>query len=84
VSRTPARASTRTDIESTFGRFYRARIAVDTAIKGSGLGLAIAKRMIEAQNGEIRVISRLGHGSTFTVTLPVAKRELQTILMDSV
>jgi PAS domain S-box-containing protein len=73
-----------TDIESIFGRFYRARIAVDTAIKGSGLGLAIAKRMIEAQDGQIRVISRLGHGSTFTVTLPVANRELQTILMNSV
>lgn len=68
-----------TDVESIFGRFYRARIAVDTGIKGSGLGLAIAKRMIEAQNGEIRVTSRLGHGSTFTVTLPVARRELQTI-----
>src|SRR5439155_6063940 len=58
-----------TDIDSIFGRFYRTRIAVDTAIKGSGLGLAIAKRMIEAQNGKIRVTSRLGHGSTFTVTL---------------
>jgi PAS domain S-box-containing protein len=68
-----------TDIDSIFGRFYRTRIAVDTAIKGSGLGLAIAKRMIEAQNGKIRVTSRLGHGSTFTVTLPVASRELQAV-----
>ncbi|TML07598.1 MAG: HAMP domain-containing histidine kinase [Actinobacteria bacterium] len=64
-----------TDVDSIFGRFYRTRIAVDTAIKGSGLGLAIAKRMIEAQSGTIRVTSRMGHGSTFTVTLPVAKRE---------
>ena len=66
-----------TDIDSIFGRFYRTRIAVDTAIKGSGLGLAIAKRMIEAQNGKIRVTSRLGHGSTFTVRLRVANRDLQ-------
>ena len=39
----------------------------------------IAKRMIEAQNGKIRVTSRLGHGSTFTVTLRVANRELQAV-----
>src|SRR5207248_3310308 len=62
-----------TDIDSIFGRFYRTRIAVDTAIKGSGLGLAIAKRMIEAQNGKIRVTSRLG--TRFDVHGEVARRE---------
>ena len=65
------------DIEHIFGRFYRTKAAVDSAIKGSGLGLAIAKRMIEAQNGQMRVTSELGRGSTFTVTVPVATRELQ-------
>jgi PAS domain S-box-containing protein len=65
------------EIESIFGRFYRSRSAIDGAIAGSGLGLAIAKRMVEAQNGRMHVTSEPGCGSTFTVTLPGATRELQ-------
>ena len=42
------------DVDRIFGRFYRTKTATDAAMKGSGLGLAIAKRMIEAQNGQLR------------------------------
>jgi two-component system, OmpR family, phosphate regulon sensor histidine kinase PhoR len=66
-----------TDIENIFGRFYRTKAAHDSIVRGSGLGLAIAKRMIEAQDGRLRVASELGHGSTFTLTVPVATRALQ-------
>src|SRR5260370_26655492 len=38
---------------------------------GTGLGLAISKRMVEMQGGTISVVSELGHGATFRVTLPV-------------
>lgn len=67
------------DLEKIFGRFFRTDLALDTAIKGTGLGLAIARRMIEAQGGELRVTSSLGIGSTFTMTLPVAVRFPQVI-----
>jgi signal transduction histidine kinase len=40
--------------------------------RGSGLGLAMARRLVEQLGGQIAVESRLGHGTTFRFTLPVA------------
>jgi len=67
------------DIDRIFDRFFRTKTATDAAVKGSGLGLAIARRMIEAQNGQLQVTSTVGVGSTFTVTLPAASRELEVV-----
>jgi PAS domain S-box-containing protein len=39
---------------------------------GSGLGLAIVKRCVDLHGGEVRVLSTLGAGSRFTVTLPAS------------
>lgn len=49
--------------------FDRFASASDT---GTGLGLALVRRFIESQGGQIAVESRLGHGTTFRFTLPVA------------
>ena len=42
---------------------------------GSGLGLSLVRRLVESLGGQIAVESRLGHGSTFRFTLPVAAAE---------
>ena len=43
--------------------------------KSSGLGLALVRRLVESLGGQIAVESRLGHGTTFRFTLPVAVAE---------
>jgi signal transduction histidine kinase len=44
--------------------------------KGSGLGLALVRRLVEQLGGQIAVESRLGHGTTFRFTIPVAAAQV--------
>jgi two-component system, OmpR family, phosphate regulon sensor histidine kinase PhoR len=55
-----------------FERFYRVDKARSREQGGTGLGLAIVKHLVQAQGGEVRVESELGHGATFLFTLPIA------------
>ena len=55
------------DIAHVFTPFFTKKA------KGQGLGLAICKRLVEAQGGKITLESKLGHGTTFTVTIPSLK-----------
>jgi signal transduction histidine kinase len=66
------------DLPHVFERFYRAdRARSRTAERGGfGLGLSISQWIAEAHGGTISVRSRLGRGSTFTVTLPVVDEPL--------
>ena len=53
-------------LPNIFGRFNAAHD------QGTGLGLALVRRLIELLGGQVAVESRLGHGATFSFTLPVA------------
>jgi two-component system OmpR family sensor kinase len=61
------------DLSHVFDRFWRADRARSRASErgGFGLGLAISQWIAQAHGGRIAVTSRLGRGSTFTVTLPL-------------
>jgi signal transduction histidine kinase len=56
-------------VAQLFTRFFRAR-NVEGAIPGTGLGLSIARQIVEMHDGEIRVESELGKGTTFTIRIP--------------
>jgi len=53
-----------------FERFYQARDPARRGAGGVGIGLAIVRRIVEAHGGQVRVESRKGQGSRFTLTLP--------------
>jgi signal transduction histidine kinase len=60
-------------LENIFDKFYRAT-GHESKVEGAGLGLSIVKEIIEAHSGDIHVDSKVGHGSTFTITLPLEQR----------
>lgn len=53
-----------------FERFFRVDKARSRATGGTGLGLAIVKHVVNNHNGQVRLWSRPGMGSTFTLELP--------------
>lgn len=65
------------DLPYVFDRFWRAdRARSRTSERGGvGLGLAISQYIAHAHGGSITVASRLGRGSTFTVSLPTCGEE---------
>ena len=54
-----------------FEKFFQANNQASASTKGTGLGLAIAKSIVTAHGGMIEVDSKLGSGTTFSITLPV-------------
>ncbi|HEX8151627.1 MAG TPA: ATP-binding protein, partial [Thermoanaerobaculia bacterium] len=61
----------RDEIPQLFERFHRARNVSSRYYGGLGLGLYIAKAIVEAHDGSIHVESEEGHGSRFTIKLPL-------------
>lgn len=59
------------DVENIFERFHQVEQSDGSRSAGVGLGLAICKAIVEQHGGKLTVESRLGSGSTFSVTLPV-------------
>lgn len=56
-------------LPSLFDLFTRERNTTLSKIPGTGLGMAIVKNFVDLMNGSIEVESKLGKGSTFTITI---------------
>jgi signal transduction histidine kinase len=54
-----------------FTKFYRGAEARRSEIPGTGIGLAMVAQIAAAHGGGVSVISEPGHGSTFTMSLPI-------------
>ncbi|MBT3766360.1 MAG: HAMP domain-containing histidine kinase [Rhodospirillaceae bacterium] len=58
------------EINSLFGAFQKTSVRPTGDEKSTGLGLAIVKKIVAAHKGKIDVESKIGEGTTFTVSLP--------------
>ena len=53
-----------------FERFWQVDTSSTRKFQGAGIGLALVRSLTEAMDGSVKVDSQLGHGTTFTITLP--------------
>jgi len=63
--------------EAIFQPFYFLDTSYDVKAGGSGLGLSITRNLVEMMNGEMRVESEPGKGSTFYFTLPTRATKIK-------
>ena len=64
---------------SVFDPFVQLDQRLTRPHEGTGLGLAISRDLARAMDGELTVVSEVGVGSTFTVTLPRGRAEEQAL-----
>ncbi|MHB8066008.1 MAG: ATP-binding protein [Ruminiclostridium sp.] len=58
-------------VNHLFDRYYRGT-STDTPTGGAGLGMAIVKQIVMAHQGTVDVNSKIGHGTSIIVQLPIS------------
>lgn len=66
----------RSEQSKIFEKFYRVGSELVHNTKGTGLGLSLVKHIVEAHQGQVRVQSAPGKGSTFTLVLPTGQPQI--------
>ena len=64
----------RRQVRKIFDSFYQVDSSLARTVEGCGLGLSIVRFIMNAHKGRVEVTSRPGEGSTFTVRLPIARK----------
>ena len=64
------------ELPRLFERFHRIEGQPGRTYEGSGIGLALVQEMVKLHQGEIRVDSKLGRGTTFTVNIPFGRAHI--------
>ncbi|HHT9120218.1 MAG TPA: ATP-binding protein [Candidatus Hypogeohydataceae bacterium YC41] len=64
------------DQRRLFEKFFRADTSRSREVGGTGLGLSIVKAIVDRLGGEIKVKSKLGEGTTFTILLPLYEKAI--------
>ncbi len=59
-------------VSHLFDRYYRGT-STDTPTGGTGLGMAIVRQIVTAHQGTVHVKSKIGHGTSITVSLPLSQ-----------
>ncbi|MEX2397791.1 MAG: PAS domain S-box protein, partial [Balneolales bacterium] len=59
-------------VEKIFDEFEQESVGLSRKFEGAGLGLTITRRLVEMMDGQVRVKSEKGIGSTFSVIFPIA------------
>ena len=67
------------ELPMIFERFYRSDKARQSETGGHGLGLSIARIIVVAHKGKLRVRSKPGCGSVFSIILPIGSDQVQSI-----
>ncbi len=70
-------------IDKIFNSFSQAGSDTTRKYGGTGLGLAICKKLLEIMDSELKVISTLGRGSTFSFSLQLEKSEIHESEVDN-
>jgi two-component system phosphate regulon sensor histidine kinase PhoR len=63
-------------------RFYRVDVRRSRERGGTGLGLAIVKHIVNRHNGRLTIESRVGEGSTFTISLPTGRKPVDAAVTE--
>ena len=61
------------DLPKVKNRFYKA----NNTVRGSGIGLAVADELVSLHSGKLEIESKLGEGTTVTITLPTIQKKAE-------